>query len=388
MMYADDEIETQTIVQDALSLITDPKVSITGVLTPDLINALFINKNKHLMREFQDRLEIELRKLPLLVEEDPIKQIRAKIDNILAFIAYTEPQNGSHISVPSFINGPFENVDYQIQRINLTSDLISAPYTAYGLIPNNHPGAQARIIFMGTTFPTAKGFAQTLLADTAPGGGVGHYLYAQGKKHLQKWINQQYEITKQPVYCCGQSLGGAMSMQTYIHQPDKVEFTAINPPFLTNAEKRVLESNHVTKSHWNINNQIYSHIQDPIGQIGHWLPPLSTVCIHGTKEDFTGSEIHKYFKAHAAQLTTHTFSQYDGKGYIDKLESESDRMWMHFSLKPLRAAAFATFFATTATSSIVRSVAKYSGSYLTQAKGPQELPISHVNEAPPPPSSI
>ena len=371
MMYTDEEKDTQLIVQDALGLITNPTITISDVLTQELVFALCINKNKILMHAFQMRLEQEMRQIPLL--DEPKNQLDAKIDNLLSFIAYTEPKNNSSINIPTVVNQGFELVNYTVQRINLTSDYFSTPYTCYGLLPNAMSGAQARLIFMGTTFPTAKGFAQALLADTAPGGGVGHFVYLQGQRFLQDWINQQFEKTQQAIHCCGQSLGGAMAMQTYVHQPNKVHFTAINPPFLTNAERRVLEGSCVNPNEWVLNNQIYSHVQDPIAQIGHWFPSTTNVCIHGTKNDFRGSELHKYFKAHAAQLTTQQFTHYNGLDYLKKLQHQSSRMIRHYTLKPFRAAAFFTFFTATSASSLPRWVGKLSGVRPTQEAGPQLL---------------
>ena len=376
MMYADDETNIQKTVQDALDLIIDPRVSISDVLNPALITALFINKNKYLLREFQVRLQQEMHKIPLLTNETN-EQLSAKIDNILSFIAYTEPTNGACIYIPTLIDEAFENIRYTIQRINLTSDYLSAPYPCYGLIPPlSHSNVPARIIFLGTTFPTAKGFVQTLMADTAPGGGVGHFLYMQGGSDLKAWINEQFEKTKQAIHCCGQSLGGAMCIQTYIHQPNKVEFTAINPPFLTNAERRALNESSIAQKDWTRKNQIFSHVQDPIGRIGHWFPPNTDVYIYGTENDFEGSEINKYFKAHAAQLTTSHFIKHTGQVYHAILKQQPYRMLVHYSLKPIRAAAFFSFAASTAASSIARSIGKGSGSIPIQAQGSQQLPKS------------
>lgn len=375
MMYAEDEINTQRIVQDALNLIIDPKVSIADVLTPDLITALLINKNTYLMDEFQARLQREMYNIHLLASETN-ELLSAKINNILSFIAYTEPKNGQNLYIPTLVDGGYEIIRYTIQRINLTSDYVSAPYTCYGLLPpSTHPQVPARMIFLGTTFPTAKGFAQTLMADTAPGGGVGHWLYMQGGNHLKAWINEQFERNKQAIHCCGQSLGGAMCIQAYIHQPDKIEFTAINPPFLTNAERRILKNSSICQSGWTKKNQIFSHVQDPVGQIGHWLPSNADVYIYGSDSDFGGSEVNKYFKAHAAQLTTSQFTKYSGQEYLGILQKQPNRMLMHYSLKPIRAAAFFSLAASTVASSFARTIVKTSGSIPTQTQGAQQLPV-------------
>lgn len=337
------EEQIQLLISRTLTLLTDPTVSLNDVLSPELTEALCDKKNSRLMLKFKSRIELELAKIPSYEETFP--QLNAKIDNLLAFIAYTEPKTNSKIIIPTQIGDNFEMLEYTVEVLTLTSNYFSSPYKCYGLTCPSNNLVKSRILFMGTTFPTADGFAQALLADTAPGGGVGHLLYLQGKDILQQWINKQYLLTRQPIHCCGQSLGGAMSMQTYIHQPTKISFTAINPPFLTNAEARIFNNSTTNYDELIKDNQIYSHRLDPIALIGHWLPTTTNVYIHGQKNDFNGSWLHKLFKAHAAQLSTQNFNYFCGVDYLRNLKLESNRMTIHYFLKVIRPLAFSTFIA-------------------------------------------
>lgn len=343
MTQISNEEQIQSIISHTLKLLTDPTISLSDILSPELTEALCVKKNNLLMLEFKSRIEHELSMIPSY--EEALPQLNAKIDNLLAFIAYTEPQTNSKILIPTQIEDKFEMLEYTVEVLTLTSNYFSSPYKCYGLTSPSNSLGKSRILFMGTTFPTADGFAQALLADTAPGGGVGYLLYQQGKNILQRWVDRQHNLTGKPVHCCGQSLGGAMSMQTYIHQPTKISFTAINPPFLTNAESRIFNNSTATYDELIKENQIYSHKLDPISLIGHWLPTTTTVYIHGQKNDFNGSWLHKLFKAHAAQLSTQKFSNFSGQDYLRNLRLESNRMTIHYFLKIIRPLAFSTFIA-------------------------------------------
>lgn len=382
-------IERQSI-SDIIQLITNPETSLNEVLSSKLLYIVLLSKDKRLLNSFRLRLAQELLScVPtshfIEIDDNDVFLSEAKIDNLLAFIAYTEPSTGDSIQIPCFNGEQFELVDFEFERINLTSDYFSAPYTCYGLVPQGKAYQQyeTRLLFMGTTFPTAKGFAQALLADTAPGGGVGHYLYNQGESYLKAWINNHYTASKKPIYCIGQSLGGAMCMQTYIHQPNKVRFCAINPPFLSNAERRIFEKQTVNSNDIIEKNKIYHHVLDPVSSVGHWIPTSCKVYVHGNTADFTGSWFHRLFKAHAALINETSFTPYLGNEYLKILQSEPARMTRHYLLKPARALAFGGFWTLTSLGSIARSSVKYLGWYETQSRGPQ--PEASDEDSPPKP---
>lgn len=368
------------VVESIIELISQQQTNLTDIISAELLYNVFVYKDKALLNVFRARLQQEmLDQLEDLAQSNMLTD--AKINNLLAFIAYTEPTSGSEISIPILVDGEFIALSYRIERINLTADEFSAPYVAYGLIPPEDSHAPAKLLFMGTTYPTAKGFAQTILADTAPGGGVGAYLYHQGKAYIQQWINEYQQKTQQPVQCVGQSLGGAMSIQCYVHQPDKVTFTAINPPFLTNKERRKLEARLASSTLPTTDNKVFSHQQDLVNQIGHWLPPQCTVYLHGKGQVFSDNPIEQSFKAHAALISQKTFTTLSGEAYSETLAEDSARMRLHQILKPVRAGTFALTYSLTALSSIFRQSAKAVGLTEWQAQGPQQDVISDPEAA-------
>ena len=113
---------------------------------------------------------------------------------------------------------------------------------------------------------------------------LGAQLYARGQVVLQKWITTQYNETRQPLRCIGQSLGGAMALHCHIHQPAQVDFVALNPPGLTHREARIYKKNPAIAEIYPANRtlQIISHCNDGAWNIGsRWIPPHASFLRHG-----------------------------------------------------------------------------------------------------------
>jgi len=210
--------------------------------------------------------------------------------NALCYLAFSDPKENATLKI--------DGVNYAIEKIQLTSGWLSGPYYAYGLKATDESRLTdgtcppSILIFKGSTFPTDGGFLAGYLADTRPHGAVGAQLYSRGQKQLQSWINTEYERTKKTVVCTGQSLGGAMSLHCHIHQPDKVDFFAINPPSLTSREKRIYNSSvnqlipQTTADTPPRLLKVLSHINDWVLPIGsNYLPNDTMISRHGQKED-------------------------------------------------------------------------------------------------------
>ena len=212
--------------------------------------------------------------------------------NALSYIAFTDPKEGATLTI--------RGVRYSIEKIQLTSGWVSAPYYAYGLKAVNDPNAQSIIIFPGTTFPTDSGFLAGLLADTRPHGVVGSQLYSRGQENLRRWISSECERTGTQVMCTGQSLGGAMSLLCHVNQPDKVDFFAINPPSLTTRERLIYERNASAEIPDDSRVlKVLSHVNDPVLGLGSTYLPVSTkICRHGIEQDH-------WFNAHAKTADCH-----------------------------------------------------------------------------------
>jgi hypothetical protein len=368
-----------TTADNIVALLQDPTTNLSELLNYPVFYSTFIKKDPFLFDAFRLRLQNELLNMKdefnsLSLEEQAL--VKHRVDSLLSFYSYTEPKTGDYISLPDLSSDPIKFYDFCVQRIYLTKDDYLSPYTCYGLIPPKGCPLPARIVFPGTTFLTANGFTQALLGDSALGGGVGYILYWQGAEPLQDWINNQYDQTEQPVHICGQSLGGAMSMQAYIHQPNKVSFTALNPPFLSNAEyKAYQKSMALAGSPIVETNTIIHHVLDPISKTGHWFPANTTsVYVFGSRLDFDGDAFTKQFKAHACCLTNmHNCFRYDSQDYLQELQSEK-RLNRHRSLKPVRAFGFFSTLAAASVNGVVRKSLKEAGWIKPKVWGAEPLP--------------
>ncbi|STX52571.1 Uncharacterised protein [Legionella busanensis] len=195
--------------------------------------------------------------------------------NALSYLAFSHPQEGSQIDM----NG----VTYTIHKIKLTSGWFSSPYYAYGLISDK----SSILIFQGTTVPSDRGFLAGILGDTMPGGAVGTFLYQRGKHKIQSWIDSEYQRTGRPVICTGQSLGGAMSIHSHVHQPEKVDFYVLNPPTLTSREEKIYERNKSQNTNKLARTlKVITHRSDPVFYLGsNYLPPGTKIFKHGLENE-------------------------------------------------------------------------------------------------------
>jgi len=254
-----------------------------------LLSAVVFIPNSALFDDLfkQLSLKIELSSNDTSLSDEAKEMI---IYNALCYLAFSDPKENATLKI--------DGVNYAIEKIQLTSGWLSGPYYAYGLKATDEsrlPDGSCPpsiIIFKGSTFPTDGGFLAGYLADTRPHGTVGAQLYSRGQERLQSWINTEYERTKKTVICTGQSLGGAMSLHCHIHQPNKVDFFAINPPSLTSREKRIynnsvnqLMSKTATTEPSRLL-KVLSHRNDWVFPIGsNYFPNGTMISRHGQKKD-------------------------------------------------------------------------------------------------------
>ncbi len=244
-----------------------------------LFFATLIKNNPQFSKEFFDAL---CQKITTSFADSNLSDIKKDmiIHNALCYLAFSDPQAGNTL----FIRG----TQYTIQKIQLTSGWLSAPYYAYGLKATLDPNAQSYLIFQGTTTPADNGFLVGVMADSIPGGAIGKQLYERGKKQIQHFINAEHQKTQKTVLCIGQSLGGAMSLHAHIHQPDKVDFVAINPPSLTSRERGIYEhqTNEVRQPNTRRTLHVISHQADNVWNLGSiYFPEGTTVYRHGKADE-------------------------------------------------------------------------------------------------------
>jgi hypothetical protein len=255
------------LVIELLDALCDRPNSFSLKKAKPFFSALWRQKNLTLLRHFFDAIQAELDHIGQLLEERgalPNELANIRINNMLCYLAYTEPDvvQRSMIKVPVYneISKTWAMQPYRIKPIELTPKwmrLFATPYYAYGLEPE-HTGISAQLLFMGTTYPAARGSFWTYFFDLFPGFSVGSLLFKLGKSPVKKFVNKQ---TCETVLCHGQSLGGSLSIQTAKACP-KIRAFAHVPAGQLRQDKKFLGEN-VT---------VYVQGQDPISKIGY-LPP-------------------------------------------------------------------------------------------------------------------
>lgn len=243
-----------------------------------LLSATLIVRNRQFSQDFFDALATKI--ASSFVDPD-LSQIKKDLIlyNALSYIAFADPQEGQVLQI--------KGIDYTIEKIALTSGWVSSTYYAYGLKAVTDKTAQSFLIFQGTTTPADHGFLAGVMADTRPVGSVGTQLYARGQDTIQHWINDEYQRTQKRVMCTGQSLGGAMALHTYIHQPNAVDYFIVNPPALTNREKRIYKKTSPRQADENTSVMtVASHANDPVLSLGSlYLPKGTKIYRHGKKNE-------------------------------------------------------------------------------------------------------
>ncbi|MAZ44352.1 MAG: hypothetical protein CMF48_04170 [Legionellales bacterium] len=167
-----------------------------------------------------DALSDAIRRMPTPLPEENKTWVDAQLNNILSYAAFFEYASGSTMRIPVYNGTTYLDVEYEFERLNLTSTFVGSPYRAYGLRPRHEKDKEApsQLLFMGTTFPGSSGFLWTLLADVFPLTSVGTILTFLGRNVLDRWINSQNKVIAH-----GQSLGGSMCINVALKYPDKVQ---------------------------------------------------------------------------------------------------------------------------------------------------------------------
>lgn len=269
-------------------LFSEAKVS-KEMLSFNLFRALFLQHDPTFYREFRDGLQEILNNVfyhlknndyhNLFNQNTRDLQFDALMTAVTAMIAYTEMDENTTVKIPQIINKQWLMIEYKVEPIQLTSSVLGSPYYAYGLtvIDKYNNTAPNLLLFMGTNnFPTATGAHHTVLSDLVPGHSVGEILYKQGECKLKAWIESHSIDTNgniNPITAIGQSMGGSLAIITHLKNSIRVRAKAYNPPALLSKHKR----------NYNLQDAltnpiiIYTQKEDPIFQIGNWLPENSII---------------------------------------------------------------------------------------------------------------
>ncbi len=221
-----------------------PKEGIGPIASWELFRAIFIERDPYLLRGmryvFQEGFQyIHDQLTQKNLTESERAQAELYLSNCLNVLPFGDITPYESISIPQYIQGKWELVDYKVVPIELTPTsgfeklfmTESDRVFAYGLEPISHRDAEPHLIFMGTTYPAGQGLATQLYTDLEAFETPGKQLYRTGRERILKWINQQQ---KKP-HICGMSLGGALALLLAVDQGDKLSrVDALNPPGLHN----------------------------------------------------------------------------------------------------------------------------------------------------------
>ena len=109
---------------------------------------------------------------------------------------------------------------------------------AYGLVAKDAPPL---LPFKGTTYPSDKGFALSLLTDLNPMQSVGGWAHRIAENSLTDWLKRNTQHQKARVF--GKSLGGSLSLLTAIKWPDYIaQVTTYGAPGLMSSDAQKLLS--------------------------------------------------------------------------------------------------------------------------------------------------
>lgn len=251
------------------------------------VNGIFLSKDRELLKgmqqEFRRVLQEASTQLPKPGSPEEIV-FQGFIGNIVALLPYSYPQRGTTFPIPQKVNGEWKVFDYQVNEVfKMSPRFFSTPIRAYGLTAS---GASPLISFLGTTYPSGKGFLATLLADFTPGFSVGHVPYLYGEKALQQWMRDKTDI-----HLYGMSLGGSLAFHTLRNNREKIaEVDVYNPAGLYGRNWR--------ESYNDIPVRVYYQDNDLVATMGYF-PTGTGVSIYRVLPE----ESENSLKAHARVYT-------------------------------------------------------------------------------------
>lgn len=296
-----------------------------------LLKSFFLSPNPELMKEVRTAVQAIYCDIWRSIQENPPKSkaehfhYEAIITNLAAFFSYQNALQDEVLQIPVRVEGTWQMVAYQIDRLRLTPSWLGSPIVAFGL-KSKTPQAPPLLIFKGTTRPADDGSSLSILTDINPGASVGSYAFHLGKKTIRKWLQANTTATNRAI-TLGTSLGGAQSWRTALHFPDKIkEVWAFCSPGFSFANLKRLKKIQKLASPPKI--RLLYHYNDPVSYVDF---PASK----GAKYyEIFGEKIKKGVGAHTTLYSLHN------KSTILKMDAETIKApWKRVGLTIARIAA-------------------------------------------------
>src|SRR3989338_1471783 len=208
LSFFDDEISTDSdveLVKNALKLLfRDSDRDIFSIANLRMLKAIFIKANPQLISTLRQVFQQGFNQLyqnnlqGQTYNDEQNEQIHLFITNCLNLLPYTGLNDLDEIAIPQWVDGSWQLIKYNITPIELTGRKgVSRLFIreqdrvfAYGLTPQT-PGAQAHLIFMGTTYPAGQGFWSQIMNDLQGFATAGQNLYCSGRARVRAWLHQQ-----------------------------------------------------------------------------------------------------------------------------------------------------------------------------------------------------
>ena len=194
-----------------------------------LYQTLFWKKDPEFLaivvNEFQRVSQILLKILQQSTDEVQKELCELVLGLIVSFYPFMEPLPSS-LRIPQKINGAWQDIQYSVEKLELTPQWLTSPLTAYGLTSSD---ADSLLLFKGTPQSTAAGSFLSLWTDLVPGFMVGELAFRFfAKKEIKNWLDKQRSVKIH-----GHSLGGSLALLTACYLPEKItEVHAYSPPGL------------------------------------------------------------------------------------------------------------------------------------------------------------
>lgn len=223
-----------------------------------MLKAVFVEKNKEALTALKTELKKRLTEIcgSSLLNDD---RKELQIGSLLSLFAYFNPEEPEKVTIPVKINEQWQNIEYSITRIKISTDEILSPVYAFGLKPEEQTSqAKPILLFRGTPHFQDSGFFSAVAADLPlPWNEVGENLFEKGKDEITTWLTNN-EITHFDVY--GHSLGGTLALHAGAAWEGKARIFAYNPAGFM----------HLKETFKNISGKVFWHNGDPISKVGRF----------------------------------------------------------------------------------------------------------------------
>lgn len=211
-------------IQKIVDYLLLKQTDLEGVIDRSLVKEIIVQCSSGLFTSFAGALQRAF----LSIDTKKIdKKEELHIDNIVSLIPYSYPKEGDRFLIPfKGARREFEPVSFSVEKvISLSFDECLTPFKAYSLKSTSHDHL---LVFLGTTFPSADGFLNSLMSDFTPFASVGRIAYKLAYRELEEYFK-----TRTNVHVYGKSLGGSLALHTFRDFESSIEqIHAVAPPGL------------------------------------------------------------------------------------------------------------------------------------------------------------